>query len=172
MYSVLTSATQLQRENFCAAVRALAKEGKPLSVQDMSAEEAQKHNVDLGNQPQKRNKPVSSGGRFECGKKGHYAKHCHAKRQASTIKKDSRSTTVLTGKSQGPPRICYSCRKEGHYISQCPQRYQPLTPDARMPEVVSIQMVTLRADGNAVGPVCPAKQSKKRCLCDDVTKKA
>ena len=40
MYSVLSSATQRQRENFRAAIGALAKEGKPLSVQDLSAQES------------------------------------------------------------------------------------------------------------------------------------
>ena len=170
MYSVLISATQRQRENFRDTVRALAKEGNPLSVQELSAEESQKQNVDLSNPPQKRSKPVSSVVCFECRKQGHYAKRCPAKRQVSTFKKDSHSAIVSSEKSQGSTRLCYNCCGKSHYIRQCPRKNQSLTPDARMPEVISAKIVTPRAGGKAVGSMCPKKQSKKR-LNDDVTKK-
>lgn len=110
MYSVLTSAMQHQQKIFWATVRTLAKEGKPLSVQDMSAKESQRQDVDLGNPPQKRSEPVSSRVCFECGEQDHYAKRCPAKRQTSTFKKVSRSGAISSGKSQCPPRVCYSCR--------------------------------------------------------------
>ena len=138
----------------------------------MSAEESQEQNVDFGNPPQKGNKPVSPRVCFECGKQGHYAKKCPAKRQASTFKKDSHSAIVSSEKSQGSTRICYRCHRKGHYISQCPQQNQSLTQDARMPEVVLVKIVTPRASGNAAGSMCPAKQSKKRRLDHDVTNEA